>query len=95
MKDKSEIDLFVGNRIKYMRKMRGYTQQVLADYIGLERVSLSNIECGRQSCSPVNMYNICCALDVGFAVMFPNREKVDVEIIEIVRRFKISKSFIK
>ena len=97
MRDKQDIDGFVGSRIKYIRKLRGYTQEMLADYVGLTRTSIVNIEHGRQSCTAVNLYNIACALDVGFAVFFPNREKVEVEMVNVSKpvKLKIKKSFVK
>ena len=34
----------IGNRIKQLRKENGVSQQELADYLGIERTSLSKIE---------------------------------------------------
>lgn len=34
----------IGNRIQQLRKEKGISQQELADYLGIERTSLSKIE---------------------------------------------------
>ncbi len=34
----------ISNRIKQLRKLKGVSQQELADYLGMERTSLSKIE---------------------------------------------------
>ncbi|PWW08520.1 DNA-binding XRE family transcriptional regulator [Paenibacillus cellulosilyticus] len=42
-------ELVIGNRISYIRKHRGITQKQLADALGIDRASLSQIETGRYS----------------------------------------------
>lgn len=39
---------FVGNKISVLRKEAGYSQQILAEKLGKSRVSIVNIEKGRQ-----------------------------------------------
>ncbi len=39
----------IGKKIKILRKMRGLTQQDLADKLGCKRATISNYEIGRRS----------------------------------------------
>lgn len=39
----------IASKIKILRKTRGYTQQQLADMLGVQRATISNYEIGRRS----------------------------------------------
>lgn len=39
----------IAKKIKVLRKTRGYTQQQLADLLGVQRATISNYEIGRRS----------------------------------------------
>ena len=39
----------IAKKIKILRKTRGYTQQQLADLLGVQRATISNYEIGRRS----------------------------------------------
>lgn len=39
----------IAKKIKILRKSRGYTQQQLADLLGVQRATISNYEIGRRS----------------------------------------------
>ena len=39
----------IAKKIKILRKARGYTQQQLADLLGVQRATISNYEIGRRS----------------------------------------------
>ena len=40
-----------GNRIRQLRKQSGYTQEVLAGKLSIDRSLLSHIEAGKRECS--------------------------------------------
>ena len=42
----NRIKELLGRRIKELREKRGYTQQQLAEKIGIDQRNLSKIECG-------------------------------------------------
>lgn len=39
----------IGTKIRILRKAKGYTQQDLADLLGVQRATISNYEVGRRS----------------------------------------------
>lgn len=39
----------IGSKIRILRKTKGYTQQHLADLLGIQRATISNYEIGRRS----------------------------------------------
>jgi len=49
----------INNRIKQLRKEKGISQQELADYLGIERTSLSKIENMRYNPSARIMQKTC------------------------------------
>lgn len=55
----------LGQQIRALRRMRGVTQQALAQRVGLSRTSVTNIELGRQPVTVEMFYRITAAL--GFA----------------------------
>lgn len=44
-----------GKRIQHLRKASGYTQEALADLLGIDRSFLSRVEAGKKGCS-VDMF---------------------------------------
>jgi len=60
----------VGATIKALRKIRRLTQQQLADRCGLSRVSITNIELGRQTLSERSLNSIAEALGYEVQVKF-------------------------
>ncbi len=55
----------IGGGIAAVRRMRGMTQQQLADAIGLTRTSVANIEAGRQDTGISTLLAIASALGIG------------------------------
>lgn len=60
----TEYKRIIGDRIRRYRRQRGWTQQILADFAGLSRMSLSNHEMGKFYPSPRSLYYISDALEV-------------------------------
>jgi transcriptional regulator with XRE-family HTH domain len=54
----------VGAMLRTIRERLGLTQQHVADRVGLERTSISNMESGRQGISLQNLSAICAAFDM-------------------------------
>ena len=54
----------LGERIALKRKEKRFTQEKLAESIGVSLQTISNIECGRKAARPETIAKICFSLDV-------------------------------
>ena len=59
-----EIKKALGKKIKQIRKSKNLTQEKLAELIGLEVPSLSNIETGKFAPSVDTLQKLCAVMDV-------------------------------
>lgn len=66
--------MFIGTKIEEIRKNTDITQVDLAKRIGLSRASIVNIECGRQRCTTMKLYQICDILNCEFTDILPSME---------------------
>lgn len=64
MNDKYDIKIKLGNRIKFLRKGKGYTQEEFSEKINIEPQSLSNIERGKFAPSIETLQKIASVLCV-------------------------------
>jgi DNA-binding XRE family transcriptional regulator len=62
---------FVGWKIEQLRKNKSLTQEELSDKLGLSRVSIVNIEKGRQDLSLRNLQNICELFNIKSSDILP------------------------
>ncbi len=53
-----------GNKLKYYRLMRGYTQEILAEKLGVDAHYISDIECGTRNITFKTLFRITSALDI-------------------------------
>ena len=66
----SNIRVAFGKRIRQVRLAKGFTQESLADTIGLHRTYIGNIERGEESVSVDNAAKIAKALKVSLSELF-------------------------
>jgi len=66
------VDVYVGSRIQELREKNNYSQNELGKMIGLSRVSISNMEAGRQSISLKKLFLISSALKESIHRLLPN-----------------------
>lgn len=69
----------IGARLRAIRtspSMRRLTQERLADLVGLERTSITNIESGKQKVPLHVLYEICCALQVDISEVLPSTSDI-------------------
>jgi transcriptional regulator with XRE-family HTH domain len=70
-KSKSEIDQYIGARIRECRLSLRLTQEQLASALGVSFQQVQNYEKGSNGLSAVRLFEICKILNVSLAVMFP------------------------
>lgn len=63
----------VGQRIRKARQQRGMSQAELAELVFLSRVSITNIEAGRQSITLAGFLSFADALDTEWAGLLGNK----------------------
>lgn len=66
----------IGETIREARHAQGISQEELAKRVGLSRVSIVNIECGRQRLPIATLYDIADALGVQAVTLLPRNEEV-------------------
>ncbi len=66
----SNIRVAFGKRIRQVRLAKGFTQESLADTVGLHRTYIGNIERGEESVSVDNAAKIARALKVSLSELF-------------------------
>lgn len=86
MKDSFKKQL--GERIKIARKSKGLKGVDLASHIGITRVSMVNIEKGRQACSVDKLLKICEITGVSFSYFVTDKGDEFPEL----RNFKLKYS---
>lgn len=63
-------ELILKNRLKEVRKAKGYSQQSLADEVGVSRNTISSIETGQFNPTAKLALILCIALDEKFEDLF-------------------------
>ncbi len=59
-----------GNRLKYYRLMQGYTQEKLAEKLGVDSHYVSDIECGTRNITFKTLWKLMTALEVEPSKLF-------------------------
>ena len=69
----------IGERLKAIRKRNHYTQASMADILGLERTSVTNIELGKQRPGLHVLYRCCEYFEIAIADLLPSIDFVSKE----------------
>lgn len=81
--EKMNVKEFVGHEICKRRKAAGFSQEQLSDYLGLTRISIVNIEAGRQG-TPLNtLWKICNFLHCTPNDLFPETQVAEWDYEEV------------
>ena len=78
-----------GEQLKVMRKIKGLTQESLAERIGINLRQLARIEAGESFVSSQTLYKICNVLEVSPMVLF--NFDLEQEVLMIFLKNKFSK----
>jgi transcriptional regulator with XRE-family HTH domain len=70
----SSVDIRVrfGNRLRYLRKKKGWTQAEMADLLGLDRSYVGEIEQGKRNPCLLNLEVIADGLQISLPKLFSN-----------------------
>src|SRR5438132_978141 len=68
----------IGDRIRQGRKEQGLTQAELAQEMGFERTSITNIESGKQHPPLHLLYKLCAVLEMDIKSLLPDPSEVKV-----------------
>ncbi|MEL6688343.1 MAG: helix-turn-helix transcriptional regulator [Pseudomonadota bacterium] len=60
----SDIDLYVGKRLRRRRRLLGLTQQALAEQVGIRFQQIQKYECGANRVSAARLFELSEALSV-------------------------------
>lgn len=77
MRDKVELNIQIGRRIKEARKHKGYTQEELAEEIGVSVQYTSDLERGRVGTSIYTLVKICQALGISSDYLLFDKEMMN------------------
>jgi len=90
----NDIKRRFGEKLKNIRKLKGYTQEKFAECIGVNLRQLARIEAGESFVTAETLYNICIALNESPSILFGfNLHKEDLKNgTDNITRFKVIKS---
>jgi transcriptional regulator with XRE-family HTH domain len=79
MRKKNSALVKVGNRIRELRKAKGFSQEAFAHEIGLDRTYMGSVERGERNIAAINLIRIAKALRVQVGELFPNIRTIIIE----------------
>lgn len=71
MKQKHPALIKIGQKIRELRKSKGFSQESFADEVGLDRTYMGGIERGERNIATLNIIRIARALKVEVGDLFP------------------------
>ncbi len=78
----------IGNRIKKLRKISGYTQEEIAEKLDIgDRIKISRIENGKQSMTANEMIKFCNLLHISLDSLINNDNLSSKDFIDISKRY--------
>ena len=90
----NNIKVLLGKRIKELRNKRGFTQEFLAEKIGVGQRNLSKIECGNNFVTADTLQKIINAFEISAKELFDfehnqSKEVLKKELINAINEEKI------
>ena len=82
MNELTDIKTLFGKKIKEIRNKRGFTQEELAEQIGIGERNLSKIECGNNFVTAETLAKILLALDIDAIDLFNFKHNQDKQTLK-------------
>lgn len=79
MKKKHPALVKIGQRIRDLRKSKGFSQEDFAGEVGLDRTYMGSVERGERNIAAINLIRIAKTLKVDVGELFPSIKLLDVE----------------
>lgn len=79
MNKKHQSLIKLGQRIRDLRKAKGFSQEGFADEVGLDRTYMGGIERGERNVATLNIIRIAKTLKVEVGELFPPVKYLSVE----------------
>lgn len=79
MRKKHPALIKIGHRIRELRKERGYSQEVFAYEVGLDRTYMGGVERGERNIATLNLIRIAKILKVEVGDLFPIIKSLNLE----------------
>lgn len=94
MNSENDIKKLLGKRIKELRVNKGFTQENLAEKIGIGQRSLSRIECGRIFITSETLAKLLAVFEIEASELFnfkhlDETQKLKEELIEAIETEKV------
>jgi DNA-binding XRE family transcriptional regulator len=86
------INKEIAVRVKGYRKKMGYSQENIADMIGVTRVNYVNMEAGKQNWKTHYLFNLCRVFNCRPSNLFPKIEPVKPKSKITTRRVTITRA---
>ncbi len=69
--DKDQLYKYMAKKLRHYRELKNVSQEIAAEYVGLTRTSICNIESGKHSTTPECIFSLCCLYGIQPADIFP------------------------
>ncbi|MAT36346.1 MAG: transcriptional regulator [Ponticaulis sp.] len=76
----TDIDLHVGKRLRWRRRLLGLTQQELASQVGVRFQQIQKYECGANRITSGRLFDLSRALNVKVQYFFDGLEALDSDV---------------
>jgi transcriptional regulator with XRE-family HTH domain len=79
MRKKHPALIKIGERIRELRKEKGFSQESFAYEVGLDRTYMGSIERGERNIAAINLIRIAKTLKVEVGALFPAAKSLSLE----------------
>ena len=79
MRKKHPALIKIGQRIRDLRKAKGFSQESFAYEVGLDRTYMSGIERGERNIAAINIIRIAKVLKVEVGEIFPSIRSLNID----------------
>jgi transcriptional regulator with XRE-family HTH domain len=79
MKKKHPSLIMLGNRIRELRKAKGFSQENFAEEVGLDRTYMGSVERGERNIASLNLIRIAKCLKIEVGELFPDVKDLHID----------------